>query len=270
MTGGWQHTNQCQTAHPPAYDQWNLTVYYLCITREPLMKGLIVSDRVWSARRLFWNVNWRRKERAPWRSGMQWRKGDPTLWGDKRHPSQTCVKWGLMNPGKIKKRYEKKEDRGEKALSFPSVPPSAHPCLSDHHLPPLFCQRPSWWLLSEVRISFVVWCFAAATVEMPSSSAYAQVGRGGIGGEERVLDWKLARHGCLWYLLILTHLWESESKGQKKHFPRNSGSRVSERRDLGGGTRTRHMSVTLCRVTQRWHLTGALNNLKGEEDYSEA
>lgn len=82
MTGAPQHTNRCQTAHPPAYDQWNLTVYYLCIPCQPLMKGLIVSDRLWSAHRLFWNVNWQEKERAPWRSGMKRRKGDPTLWGD--------------------------------------------------------------------------------------------------------------------------------------------------------------------------------------------
>ncbi len=37
-----------------------------------------------------------------------------------------------------------------------------------------------------MRISFVVWCFAAATVEMLPSSAYAQVG--GWEGEERVSE----------------------------------------------------------------------------------
>lgn len=34
-----------------------------------------------------------------------------------------------------------------------------------------------------MRISFVVWCFAVATVEMLPSSAYAQVGWGGEGEE---------------------------------------------------------------------------------------
>lgn len=70
-----------------------------------------------------------------------------------------------------------------------------------------------------------MWCFAAATVEMLPSSAYAQVGRGGMGVEERWVGVGVAKHGCQWYLLILTHLWESESKGQKEHFSKTQRER---------------------------------------------
>lgn len=198
---------QCQAAHPPAYDQWNLTVYYLSIPCQPVMKGLIVSDRLWSAHRLFWNVNWRKKERAPWRVACRGEKGTPPSEEINatpvRHVSSGAW-WILRN----KKKVWKHENRGKRAPSLPFLPPFAHPCLSDHHLPPLFCQRPSWWLLSEVRISFVVWCFAVATVEMLPSSAYAQVGEGGVEWKAAVGWRELARRGCLWYLLILTHLWE--------------------------------------------------------------
>ena len=95
MTGAQQHTNRCQTAHPPAYDQWNLTVYYLGVPRQPLMKGLIVSDRLWSAHRLFWNVNRREEERAPWRSGMQRRKRGPHPLGRLTPPQSDMCQVGL-------------------------------------------------------------------------------------------------------------------------------------------------------------------------------
>lgn len=164
---------QCQAAHPPAYDQWNLTVYYLSIPCQPLMKGLIVSDRLWSAHRLFWNVNWRKKERAPWRVACREKRGPHPL-GRLPPPRLDMCQVGLDESWENKKKMETEK----KALSIPFLPPFAHSCLSDHRLPPLFCQRPSWWLLSEVRISFVVWCFAVATAEMLPSSAYAQVGVG--------------------------------------------------------------------------------------------
>lgn len=122
MTGAQRHTNQCQTAHPPAYDQWKLTVYYLGVPCQPLMKGLIVSDRLWSALSPVLKCKLTGKGKG---SVKEWhaeeKKGTPPS-GEitatpVRHVSSGA--WWILGKEK-KKRYEKKETEKRKPFLFPS------------------------------------------------------------------------------------------------------------------------------------------------------
>lgn len=219
MTGAQKHTSQCQTAHPPAYDQWNLTVYYLGIPCQPLMKGLIVSDRLWSAHRLFWNVNWRKRKGL--REGVACRgeKGTPPS-GEinatrVRHVSSGA--WWILGKWKkgMKKMRQRKESRFSSLLaSFCTSLPLRSSS------PALILSTP--FLMVTVRgahlFCSVVFCCCHSG---DASFLYICTSRQGWGVGVRRGCWMGGWQGKdAWYLLILTHLWESETKGQRERFSR--------------------------------------------------
>lgn len=205
MTGARQLTNLCQAAHPPAYDQWNLTVYYLSAPCQPLMKDLVVSDRLWSAHRLFWNVNWRTKERALWRVACRGEKGTPPS-GEinatpVRHVSNGA--WWILR--KWKNGDKRKESPFSSLLaSFCSFLPLRSSS------PALILSTP--FLMVTVR-GVHLFCSAVFCCCHSGDASFLCICTSRRGRSGRVwgagVGWRgLARHWCLWYLLILTHLWE--------------------------------------------------------------
>lgn len=75
------------------------------------MKGLIVSDRLWSAHRLFWNVNWREKGKGSVKEWHREEKGGPYPLGRLTSPQSDICQVGL-DESWGKRRKKKYEERG--------------------------------------------------------------------------------------------------------------------------------------------------------------
>lgn len=242
MTGAQQHTNQCQAAHPPAYDQWNLTVSYLGIPCQPLMKGLIVSDRLWSAHRLFWNVNWQKKERAPWRVACRGEKGTPPS-GEinatpVRHVSSGAW-WILRKWKKKRKKKGMKKWRQRKESPFSSILASFCTFLPlRSSSPALILSTP--FLMVTVRgahlFCSVVFCCCHSG---DASFLCICTSRQGWGGRVRSECW-MEGVGKAWMPVVSADPDTPLGIGNQRTegtLLRNSRSMISEKRDLavGGG-----------------------------------